>query len=283
MKIRKTITGLLMCALIAAGSSQFYTAVPAYAAADGGFTEEQIEASSVKPTLSASRISLSESAAPSSVQTITVSIKGADGKYSSSGFHVYFDKRLTLIPNEWGGAATKGAAISDLNTESYSKNNCIFLATAGTKGLGKDGVMWKFDVKLPENASNGDVYPITVVYEKGKVTEDVFINDANDKDSRLMQAWIFTKGIENGYIKVGDSLPGDANCSGIVDLSDAVLIMQCVCNPDKYNLNGTSGDHITQMGYKNADVATVGDGVTPKDALSIQKYMLKLISSLPEN
>lgn len=72
------------------------------------------------------------------------------------------------------------------------------------------------------------------------------------------------------------SLPlyGDANCSGIVDLSDAVLIMQTLSNPSKYKL--------TDEGRKNADCSGSGDGVTNMDALAVQKYMLKLIPSLPE-
>lgn len=283
MKIKNIISGILMFTLLAAAPTHIRTSFTAKAAADGGFTAEQIEASPVKPTLSVSKTALSASEAPSSIQTVTISLKGAAEKYNSTGFHVYFDKRLTLIANQWGAAADKGEAISYLNTESYCKNNCLFLTTAGRKGDGMDGVMWSFRLKLPENAENGDFYPISIVYENGTRTEDVFINDMTDNDSRLMQAWVFTKGIENGYIQVGDYTAGDANCSGEVDLSDAVLIMQCVSNPDKFSLSGTAGSRITDQGYKNADVFAVGDGVTSKDALAIQKYMLKLIPSLPES
>ncbi|OPZ19655.1 MAG: hypothetical protein BWZ04_02359 [Firmicutes bacterium ADurb.BinA205] len=74
---------------------------------------------------------------------------------------------------------------------------------------------------------------------------------------------------------------GDANCSGKVDLSDAVLIMQYISNPDVYGLSGTAALHMTDAGLKNGDVYG-GDGITPKDALTIQRYMLGLIDSLPE-
>ena len=283
MKIRKIISGLLMCTLLAAGTVQLPASINVSAAADGGFTEEQIAASKVKPTLSVSRIDLSASQGAGSVQTVQISVKNANASYSSTGFHVYFDSRLTLIANQWGGAATKGAAVSQLSSESYSRDNCIFLSTAGKQGLGRDGVMWTFDVKLPDNAADGDFYPIRIVYEKGKVTEDVFTNNGSDNDNLLMQAWTFTKGIENGYIQIGEYAPGDANCNGTVDLSDAVLIMQCVSNPTKFSINSTVSGHITKQGEKNADVCSIGDGITSKDALSIQKYMLKLIPSLPEN
>ena len=59
-----------------------------------------------------------------------------------------------------------------------------------------------------------------------------------------------------------------------MNMSDAVLIMQSIANPDKYGVNGTDNSHITEQGQKNAD--TNGDGVTNLDALAIQKKLLKL-------
>lgn len=75
---------------------------------------------------------------------------------------------------------------------------------------------------------------------------------------------------------------GDANVDGQVDMSDAVLIMQSLSNPDKYGINGTDETHITEQGLKNGDVSGNGDGITNNDALAIQKYKLNLIDSLPE-
>lgn len=71
-----------------------------------------------------------------------------------------------------------------------------------------------------------------------------------------------------------DIVYGDANCDGNADLADAVLIMQALANPAKYKL--------TSNGKINADCSNVGDGITNKDALAIQKYTLNLIESLPE-
>ena len=73
---------------------------------------------------------------------------------------------------------------------------------------------------------------------------------------------------------------GDANCDDLVDLSDVVLIMQSLANPNKYGLNGTDKSHITESGLANANVNQQG-GVTGEDALYIQKYLLKLITELP--
>ena len=283
MKLRKILSAFAVSAVLTV------TALPmsAFAAADGGFTSDEINSSSLKPTLSVSKINISaEEAKASPVQTINISIKGADTKYSSTGFHVYLDSKLSLVKTAKGGAAAKGSAISELSSETYSKGNCVFLATAGKPKMGADGVMWSIQVKLPDNVSDGDTFPIKLAYEKGKVTEDVFIDDPTDKNSQLMQAWIFTKGMEDGYIKIGSAEKtvslGDANCSGSVDISDAVLIMQYVANPDKYGLSGTDKNHMTEAGLTNSDVSGGNDGVTSKDALAIQKYTLKIISKLPE-
>ena len=74
---------------------------------------------------------------------------------------------------------------------------------------------------------------------------------------------------------------GDANCDGGVSIADAVLIMQSIANPAKFGENGTDENHITPKGSANADCCNVGDGVTNKDALAIQKYKLQLIKELP--
>ncbi|MBO4523083.1 MAG: glycoside hydrolase [Ruminococcus sp.] len=74
---------------------------------------------------------------------------------------------------------------------------------------------------------------------------------------------------------------GDANCDGIIDLADAVIIMQSLANPDKYGVNGSDENHITDKGLANADCCNTGDGVTTNDALAIQLYKLNIIKSLP--
>ena len=83
-------------------------------------------------------------------------------------------------------------------------------------------------------------------------------------------------------VLASSTLLGDSNCDGSVNLADAVLIMQSLANPSKYGEKGSDKGRITAQGSANADCSNVGDGVTNKDALAIQKYMLKLISKLPE-
>jgi hypothetical protein len=66
-------------------------------------------------------------------------------------------------------------------------------------------------------------------------------------------------------------------------MSDIVLIMQSLANPDKYGANGSDKNHITAQGSANADVDTSSKGVTSNDALRIQEYLLKKVASLDPN
>ena len=65
---------------------------------------------------------------------------------------------------------------------------------------------------------------------------------------------------------------GDANCDSEMDMSDAVLVMQALANPDKYGVEGTNENHITYSGVYNADFDY--NGLTGSDALTIQKKLL---------
>lgn len=67
-------------------------------------------------------------------------------------------------------------------------------------------------------------------------------------------------------------LSGDANCDGTVDMSDVVLVMQALTNPDKYGINGSSDKHLTAQGRINADID--GNGLTVGDANAIQNMLL---------
>ena len=70
------------------------------------------------------------------------------------------------------------------------------------------------------------------------------------------------------------TLLGDVNLDGFVTISDSVAILQYIANKDKYSLTDTA--------RANADVYNVGDGITAKDALAIQKLDSGIITSLPE-
>ncbi|MDE6092289.1 MAG: cellulase family glycosylhydrolase [Ruminococcus sp.] len=73
----------------------------------------------------------------------------------------------------------------------------------------------------------------------------------------------------------GSAKYGDANEDGTVNISDAVLIMQAIANPEEFKL--------TEQGKVNGDVYGGGDGITNSDALIIQYVEVKTLkdSDLP--
>ena len=77
-----------------------------------------------------------------------------------------------------------------------------------------------------------------------------------------------------------NEVAGDANCDSGVDMSDVVLIMQALANPNKYGVNGENEFHITKQGTENGDVDKLVKGLTVSDALKIQRYLLGLEESL---
>jgi len=135
--------------------------------------------------------------------------------------------------------------------------------------------------------ANSNVYDSVIEFNKNN-GDKLIITGLSPSNNQYDYKFIFDDGTT---IKMSDTaefskvnaLYGDTNCDGKVDISDAVLIMQSLSNPSKYGLSGTDAKHITALGQINADVNNSGDGVTTKDALSIQKYQLQLISNLPES
>ncbi len=75
-------------------------------------------------------------------------------------------------------------------------------------------------------------------------------------------------------------LYGDTNCDKVVELADAVLIMQSLANPDKYGIKGSYTKHLTEQGRTNGDCDLTQEGLTSNDALAIQRSLLKL-ATLP--
>lgn len=73
----------------------------------------------------------------------------------------------------------------------------------------------------------------------------------------------------------GNIIYGDANNDKKVDISDVVAIM-CYTSAKEEN-------PLDEQGINNADVYERGDGINSSDAVSVQKYLVKYIISLPES
>ena len=99
---------------------------------------------------------------------------------------------------------------------------------------------------------------------------DAFVNSADLNDGYPALKWEL-KGTESSTDTEATIVRGDANCDDQVNMADAVYIMQCISNPDKYQL--------TEAERANADTDGSGD-ITNKDALMIQQFKLGLIEKL---
>ena len=67
-----------------------------------------------------------------------------------------------------------------------------------------------------------------------------------------------------------DFMSGDANSDGLVNVADAVAVLQYIANADKYPITNTEA----------ADCDGIA-GITGNDAVAIQKYDAKIVDSLP--
>ena len=115
--------------------------------------------------------------------------------------------------------------------------------------------------------------------------DSIGVNAGYNFDSRIMKGdivsgvlYVSTKDnyVYFGDLEIVDSLlgNGDTNCDGKVELADAILIMQALANPNKYNVGGTHEHCLTAAGKSNADVN--GGGMTVDDALDIQLHLLNI-------
>ncbi len=115
-----------------------------------------------------------------------------------------------------------------------------------------------FSVVPKEEASPLEHY--NIANEIYKLTEMIPLSASNN----------FEIGYGSGDVSVDlhNNIKGDANDDGELNLADAVMIMQSVYNP-KYAT-------FTHQGKYNADVTGDYDGITNKDALTIQRQLLGL-------
>jgi hypothetical protein len=202
-----------------------------------GFSVSEIESSSVKPKLfitvdgvRAGKVFDLGDVAGKTVE-VALNVEGADMSYASTGIHIYYDKALTLPKNSLGNLAVKyGDAVMDLShkpavedttASKYNSNmKGFFVATAGYRNLGADGVMWTFDLEVPADAKAGDVFPIDIFYREKEKAADLFLNVKNDNAGRIMQAYTFTRGIYNKNYnnRFAASSEDVAECAALADI-----------------------------------------------------------------
>ena len=211
----------------------------------------------------------------------------------------YDSKSLTIDSVEAGELINKGADSADLSaslsplfeSSINSKEGYVSLiwSTAtddASYWLKGDGVYCTIKGTVSSSAKNGtydlEIVPISRETYSGSGSANAEIGCGYESNGKPVKV---ATSVKNGSVTVGKpevtvTLRGDANCDGGVDMSDIVLIMQALANPNKYGLNGSEASHITAQGQANGDVDSAVKGLTSGDALKIQKWLLKSISEL---
>ena len=200
--LKRAFTAVAATALALTASS-----VSAFAALENNGMEYNLtpkdgSASELKPTLEVTKVVGKASELAGKNVTVEFKVSGVDGKYATTGYHIYWDDRLAVVPAKTGAYAKKGEALADVDATKAENNgaNGVFVACSSSADYGYDGVMWTVEFTVPADAQAGDVFPIDVAYEidNESGTGDLFTqNKPNTDTAKLMQAYFFTQGINN--------------------------------------------------------------------------------------
>jgi len=119
------------------------------------------------------------------------------------------------------------------------------------------------------NGTSGDIYDIMIVQVYLYLTDDsALISSSANVNARTFSTGMSADEVYDMLADTDIARSGDADSDGKMKMNDAVLVMQTISNADTYQL--------TSKGRFNADVNNTGDGITPNDALGIQKALLGL-------
>ena len=164
--------------------------------------------------------------------------------------YLAFDNRVTALPDWVSGYEATDLTFTNSNNVTYVVYSKDF-ASGETVSLGQNG------------QSSGCVNYTVLV----KALDEETTTEPTTPELTTVPPT--TEPVESNIVW------GDANLSGVVEIADAVAIMAYVTNAEKNPLSAEA--------QKNADVYQNGDGIAVTDAVSVQKYLTKLISVLPES
>lgn len=184
--------------------------------------------------LFADKIGLDLEYAKGKVQRVYFSIVGAEEPVGLMKFHIFYDTRLTVKENSKGEVITTGKVLTENDFTSgaamIEEGELAFYAVGDDTKL-RDSSLFTIDFIVPENAQEGDRYPIGFAYVDDGIVADTFIKNKHDEAGRLQMTYLFRKGIYNGYIKINGEkkVPvydlGDVNNDGQVNAVDASAVL----------------------------------------------------------
>ncbi len=234
-----------------------YKASSAYQSADGA---------TITPTISIDKVEVKEDGAAGSTVPVKFKVSGASGKYASVGVHFVYDQRLTIgnitqpksiVNDETGDETYVGSSGLSLS-QSKIEPGLAFFAFMGSDNNGQDGELVTVRFTLPEDAKGGDLYPIGVEFMSNATAEDGFGDVPRTDAGKLMQAYVFTQGIENGYISVVGEEPSSEEESSEASSEEDTTAEDTTAedNTDATNAEETTGAQTTAAGSTTGAAAT---------------------------
>ena len=152
------------------------------------------------------KIGLQPKDARGKVQRVYISVANEDVPVNMMKFHIFYDTRLTVKKNSKGEVVAPGKGISENPFTSGSamikEGELAFYAYSNKDISVDERCIFTIDFIVPENAKSGDLYPIGLAYVDDGIAADCFINLKKDDAGRKQMAYLFQKGIYNGYIKI---------------------------------------------------------------------------------
>ncbi len=187
--------------------------------------------------------------------------------FNSKDFAAAFDYYCDAVEN---GNAPEPDINGDgiLNDYDYDGYNSFYSFLEQTEYPGSDNTQLTIDewdritteFDMNNNGICGDMYDYSVAIAYIMLNRDKVVD--NHTIEKLLEGENYE---QNATILASMDIErsGDSNCDGETSLADSLLILQNNVNADKYQISNT--------GLFNADIYNTGDGVTPMDAMEIQR------------
>ena len=116
-------------------------------------------------------------------------------------------------------------------------------------------------------------YLMSERYQDPETLSEIYNSDYCITLDELPENLYSNSSVEETTVKPVEIVYGDTNCDGLVDISDAVLLKCYLINNKKYA--------ISAQGTLNADVHGNNNGLNAQYAVSIQKFVLGAVKTLP--
>ncbi len=184
---------------------------------------------------------------------------------------------------------TTTAATTVVSAKIRRNNECVFIAVedAETANAEADKLLAAENVGFFDQQKSDEEGVVSFFFIPKALTDWTYIFIEQVNHSRIYKTVVTPDGKESTTWWYGEdpevTMFGDSNGDGMVDLADAILIMQALANPNKYDsrFGNSEKKGLDSKGGLNGDVYDPGSGITGDDALAIQEYLIGKIPSLP--